>query len=223
MIQMYHVHMSYGPDSPGLVDVTLRIDKAEFVFVTGASGAGKTSLLRLIMLAERCDSGQILLFGQNAARIKESKVPFLRRRMGVIFQDFKLLPMRTVEENVAAGLEVLGRSRREIRRKTAEVLKLVGLEHKAQRYPQKLSGGEQQRVAIARAMATDPPILLADEPTGNLDPGLSEEIDSLLNDINARGSTVVVATHDQAWVERTQKRVIHLDRGRVVSGGMRER
>ncbi len=223
MIQMYHVHMSYGSDSPGVVDVTLRIDKAEFVFVTGPSGAGKTSLLRLIMMAERCDSGQILLFGQNVARLKESKIPLLRRRMGVVFQDFKLLPLRTVEENVSAGLEVLGKSRREIRRKTANVLGLVGLEHKGHRYPPTLSGGEQQRVAIARAMVNDPPILLADEPTGNLDPRLSKEINSLLNDINARGSTVVVATHDQAWVERTQKRVVRLDGGRVVSGGMQER
>jgi cell division transport system ATP-binding protein len=223
MIQMYHVHMSYSSDSPGLVDVTLRIEKAEFVFVTGPSGAGKTSLLRMIMLAERCDSGQILLFGQNAARIRESQVPALRRKMGVVFQDFKLLPGRTVEENVAIGLEVLGRPRREIRRRTADALELVGLAHKANKLPHRLSGGEQQRVAIARAIVNDPPILLADEPTGNLDPELSAEIDSLLNDINARGSTIVVATHDKAWVDRTQKRVIRLDRGRVVSGGLVER
>ena len=223
MIQMYHVHMSYGPDSPGLVDVTLRISKAEFVFVTGASGAGKTSLLRVIMLAERCDSGQILLFGQNVSRINEAKVAHFRRRMGVVFQDFKLLPNQTVEENVAISLEVLGKSKREIRQKTAEALHLVGLEHKAQRFPPKLSGGEQQRVAIARAIVNDPPILLADEPTGNLDPELSFQIDELLNRINARGSTVVVATHDKAWVERTQKRIIHVDRGRVVSGSLQNR
>ena len=222
MIQMYHVHMSYGLDSPGLVDVTLRIEKAEFVFITGASGAGKTSLLRMIMLAERCDNGQILLFGQNVARMREAQIPQIRRRMGVVFQDFKLLPQRTVAENVAVCLEVLGKSSREVRRKTAEALALVGLEHKAHQVPPKLSGGEQQRVAIARAIANDPPILLADEPTGNLDPELSAEIDRLLNDINARGSTVVVATHDKAWVDRSQKRVIRLDRGRVVSGGMPE-
>ena len=222
MIQMYHVHMSYGPDSPALVDITLRVDKAEFVFITGPSGAGKTSLLRLLLLAERCDSGQILVFGENVARIKESKIPYVRRRIGVVFQDFKLLPTSTVAENVAVGLEVLGRPRREIAKKTNEALRLVGLEHKAGSFPLKLSGGEQQRVAIARAIVNDPPILLADEPTGNLDPVLSREIYDLLTEINARGATVVVATHDIGWVGRTQKRVIRLERGRVVSGGIRE-
>jgi cell division transport system ATP-binding protein len=222
MIQMYHVHMSYGPDSPALVDITLRVDKAEFVFITGPSGAGKTSLLRLLLLAERCDSGQILVFGENVARIKESRVPYVRRRIGVVFQDFKLLPTSTVAENIAVSLEVLGRPRREITKKTNEALRLVGLEHKAGSFPLKLSGGEQQRVAIARAIVNDPPILLADEPTGNLDPVLSREIYDLLTEINARGATVVVATHDIGWVGRTQKRVIRLERGRVVSGGIRE-
>ncbi len=200
MIQMYHVHMSYGPDSPALVDITLRVEKAEFVFVTGPSGAGKTSLLRLIFMAERCESGQILLFGQNVARLKEKEKPFIRRRIGVVFQDFKLLASRTVKENIGLVFEVLGKPRREIARKTNEILRLVGLEHKANSYPMKLSGGEQQRVAIARAIVSDPPILLADEPTGNLDPELSREIYELLNEINARGVTVVVATHDIGWV-----------------------
>jgi cell division transport system ATP-binding protein len=222
MIQMYHVHMSYGPDSPALVDITMRVDKAEFVFVTGPSGAGKTSLLRLLLLAERCDSGQILVFGENVARIKESRVPYIRRRIGVVFQDFKLLPTSTVAENIAVSLEVLGRPRREITKKTNEALRMVGLEHKAGSFPLKLSGGEQQRVAIARAIVNDPPILLADEPTGNLDPVLSREIYDLLTEINARGATVMVATHDIGWVGRTQKRVIRLERGRVVSGGIRE-
>jgi cell division transport system ATP-binding protein len=214
--------MSYASDSPALVDINLRVEKAEFVFVTGPSGAGKTSLLRLLFLAERCDSGQILLFGQNVARLKESQVPFLRRRIGVVFQDFKLLPRRTVRENVGVRLEVMGKSRREIAKKTSEVLSLVGLEHKANSYPEKLSGGEQQRVAIARAILNDPPILLADEPTGNLDPDLSREIYNLLTDINARGATVVVATHDLGWLGETQKRTIVLERGRVTSGGLRE-
>ncbi|MBN2498614.1 MAG: cell division ATP-binding protein FtsE [Deltaproteobacteria bacterium] len=220
MIQLYHVHMDYGPDSPALVDVTMRIGKAEFVFITGASGAGKTSLLRLIMLAEHCDAGQVLIFGRNVSRIRHSEIPSLRRRMGVVFQDFKLLPSRTVGENVAIGLEVLGRPRREIRSRTLEVLRLVGLEHKVRAYPPRLSGGEQQRVAIARALINDPPILLADEPTGNLDADLSQDIDSLLADINARGTTVLVATHDQGWVDRTQRRAIRLERGRVASGGI---
>jgi len=221
MIQMYHVHMSYGPDSPALVDITLRVEKAEFVFITGPSGAGKTSLLRLIFMAERCESGQILLFGQNVARLKEKEKPFIRRRIGVVFQDFKLLASRTVKENIGLVYEVLGKPRREIARKTNEVLRLVGLEHKANSYPLKLSGGEQQRVAIARAIVSDPPILLADEPTGNLDPELSREIYELLNEINARGVTVVVATHDIGWVGRTQKRVIKLERSRVVTGGLK--
>ncbi|MBW1806820.1 MAG: cell division ATP-binding protein FtsE [Deltaproteobacteria bacterium] len=221
MIQMYHVHMSYGPGSPALVDITLRVEKAEFVFVTGPSGAGKTSLLRLIFMAERCESGQILLFGQNVARLKEKEIPFIRRRIGVVFQDFKLLASRTVKENIGLVFEVLGKPRREIARKTNEVLRLVGLEHKANSYPLKLSGGEQQRVAIARAIVSDPQILLADEPTGNLDPELSREIYKLLNEINARGVTVVVATHDIGWVGRTQKRVIQLQHSRVVTGGLK--
>ena len=220
MIQMYHVHMSYSSDAPALVDVTLRIGKAEFVFVTGSSGAGKTSLLRLIMLAEGNSSGQLLLFGQNVSRIKPRHIHRYRRRIGMVYQDFKLLPLRTVGENVAVAMEVQGKPRREIRKRVLDVLRLVGLEHKINSTPPRLSGGEQQRVAIARAMINDPPILLADEPTGNLYAELSGEINRLLSDINARGTTVVVATHDLAWVERTQRRVIRLERGRVASGGM---
>jgi cell division transport system ATP-binding protein len=220
MIQMYHVNLHYGSDKPVLNDITLRIAKAEFVFVTGPSGAGKTSLLRLLFLAERCQSGQILLFGQNVARIKDQEKPALRRRIGVVFQDFKLLSSRTVRENLAIRLEVLGWPRRRIQRKVADQLELVGLAHKAHEFPVKLSGGEQQRVAIARALVNDPPILLADEPTGNLDAELSAQIYELLATINARGTTVLVATHDRAWVEHTNKRTIQLERGRVTSGGM---
>ncbi|MBW2700028.1 MAG: cell division ATP-binding protein FtsE [Deltaproteobacteria bacterium] len=222
MIQMYHVHMSYSSDAPVLVDITMRIGKAEFAFVTGPSGAGKTSLLRLIMLSEACESGQLLLFGQNVARIKARHIYKVRRRIGMVFQDFKLLPLSTVGENVAVALEVMGRSRREVRKRVRSVLRLVGLEHKINSTPPRLSGGEQQRVAIARAMVSDPPILLADEPTGNLDAELSIEIDGLLSDIAARGTTVLVATHDMAWVDRTQRRVIRLERGRVVAGGLPE-
>ncbi len=222
MIQMYHVHMSYSPDAPALVDITMRIGKSEFAFVTGPSGAGKTSLLRLIMLSEACESGQLLLFGQNVARIKARHIYQVRRRIGMVFQDFKLLPLSTVGENVAVALEVMGRPRREVRKRVQAVLRLVGLEHKINSTPPRLSGGEQQRVAIARAMVSDPPILLADEPTGNLDAELSMEIDGLLSDIAARGTTVLVATHDMAWVDRTQRRVIRLERGRVVAGGLPE-
>ncbi|HUU00694.1 MAG TPA: cell division ATP-binding protein FtsE [Myxococcota bacterium] len=222
MIQMYHVHMSYGQDSPALTDVTMRVDKAEFAFVMGPSGAGKTSLLRLLFLAERCDSGQVLLFGKNVARVRESEVPHLRRRIGIVFQDFKLLSSRTVRENVGMVFEVMGKSRREATHKTNDALRLVGLEHKASSYPLKLSGGEQQRVAIARAIVNDPPILLADEPTGNLDPDLSRDIFDLLCEVNARGVTVLVATHDSDMVGRSQKRVIQLEHGRIAAGGLRE-
>jgi cell division transport system ATP-binding protein len=220
MIQMYHVNLHYGSDKPVLNDITLRIAKADFVFVTGPSGAGKTSLLRLLFLAERCQSGQIMLFGQNVARIKNQEIPAFRRRIGVVFQDFKLLLSRTVGENLAIRLEVLGWPRRRIQRKVVEQLDLIGLAHKAHELPIKLSGGEQQRVAIARALVNDPPILLADEPTGNLDAELSAQIYELLATINARGTTVVVATHDRNWVEQTNKRTIQLERGRVTAGGM---
>ncbi|RLB58893.1 MAG: cell division ATP-binding protein FtsE [Deltaproteobacteria bacterium] len=220
MIEMYHVHMSYGPDSPALTDITLRIEKAEFVFITGPSGAGKTSLLRLAFLAEPCQAGQMLLFGKNVARVKRREIPLLRRRIGVVFQDFKLIPTMTVRENVGLVCDVMGIGGRERRQRINEALRMVGLEHKAGSFPLKLSGGEQQRAAIARAIVNDPPILLADEPTGNLDPELSRAIYRLLSEINARGVTVVVATHDIDWVRRTRKRIIEIDRGRVISGGM---
>ena len=220
MIQMYHVYLSYGPDSPALCDISLRVDKAEFMFLSGPSGAGKSSLLRLLFLAERCNSGQILLMGENVAKLGARKIPLLRRRVGVVFQDFKLLPERTVSENVAIRLEVEGKPSREIQRKTTEALRLVGLEHKASSCPSKLSGGEQQRVAIARAIANDPAILLADEPTGNLDPDLSRQMYQLFNEINSRGTTVLVASHDLGWAGQNLKRVIRLEQGRIVSGGL---
>ncbi|RME20085.1 MAG: cell division ATP-binding protein FtsE [Deltaproteobacteria bacterium] len=220
MIEMYHVHMSYGGGSPALVDVTLRVEKAEFVFVTGPSGAGKTSLLRVIFLAEKCHAGQLLLFGTNVARIGRREIPAFRRRIGVVFQDFKLIPSLTVEENVGLPCDVLGLNRRERRRRVRQALELVGLEHRARSFPLRLSGGEQQRAAIARAIVNDPPILLADEPTGNLDPDLSRSIYRLLDDVNARGVTVMVATHDYGWIGGSGRRAIRLERGRVVAGGM---
>ncbi len=216
MIQMFHVTKRYGHDSVALSDVNLAIGKGEFVFLTGPSGAGKTTLLKLVFCAERPTSGQLLVTGRNIARIKGSAAAVLRRRIGVVFQDFKLLPGRTVADNVALTLDVLGVSRRDGNRKVAAMLKQVGLSHKSNSYPPKLSGGEQQRVAIARALVNDPAILLADEPTGNLDPKLTLEIMDLLRDFSARGTTVVIATHDNSLIERYQTRTIGLKEGRIV-------
>jgi cell division transport system ATP-binding protein len=214
LIQFFHVYKQYR-DQPALIDVSLDVDKGEFVFLTGPSGAGKTTLLKLIFCAERTQRGQILVNGRNIARIRDSAVPYLRRNIGVVFQDFKLLTAASVFENVALTLQVLGRSSKEIRRKVMEMLEAVGLEHKAESSPQRLSGGEQQRVAIARALVNDPAILLADEPTGNLDHEMTLDIMNLLADVNARGTTVLVATHDQGLLERYQKRILTLQQGRV--------
>jgi cell division transport system ATP-binding protein len=189
------------------------------VFLTGPSGAGKTTLLRLVFCAEPATRGQILVGGRNVARIRQASVPFLRRNIGVVFQDFKLLTHRTVLDNVALALDVLGVPRPEARARALRMLKLVGLQHKISSLPLKLSGGEQQRVVIARALVNEPALLLADEPTGNLDPELTLEIMSLLAEANVRGTTVVVATHDTTVVDRYQKRVIRLEKGRVVSDG----
>ncbi|HEY3449345.1 MAG TPA: cell division ATP-binding protein FtsE [Myxococcales bacterium] len=217
MIQLFHVNKRYDHDAPALVDVNLSIDKGEFVFLTGPSGAGKTTLLKLIFCAEKATSGQILVTGRNVARISGSQIPYLRRKIGVVFQDFKLLPGRTVRDNVALTLDVLGMSRRDAQRRVEVMLKQVGLAHKIDSYPPKLSGGEQQRVAIARALVNDPAILLADEPTGNLDHKLTLEIMDLLTDFSARGTTVVVATHDEGLLTRYQKRTISLAGGQVVA------
>jgi cell division transport system ATP-binding protein len=217
MIQLFHVTKAYPGDPPVLTDVNLTVDKGEFVFLTGPSGAGKTTLLRLVFCAEQPSRGQILVGGRNVARIREASVPYLRRNIGVVFQDFKLLPHRTVLDNVAFTLDVLGTPRSESRERVLRMLKLVGLQHKAESLPLKLSGGEQQRVVIARALVNDPTILLADEPTGNLDPALTVELLDLLCEVNVRGTTVVVATHDATLLERYQKRVIRLERGRVVA------
>lgn len=217
MIQMFHVYKAYPGDPPALADINLHVEKGEFVFLTGPSGAGKTTLLKLILLAERATAGQILVGGRNVARLSESAVPYLRRNIGVVFQDFKLLPRRTVADNVAFTLDVLGTPRSEARDRVMKMLKRVGLEHKADVLPPRLSGGEQQRVVIARALVNDPAILLADEPTGNLDPALTLEIMDLLRDVNVRGTTVLVATHDQTLLTRYQKRTLRLEGGRIVS------
>ncbi len=217
MIQMFHVTKAFGNDPPTLTDVNVNIEKGEFVFLTGPSGAGKSTLLKMLFLAERATRGQVLIAGKNIARLSESGVPFLRRNIGVVFQDFKLLKNRTVADNVGFALDVIGTPREQVRQKALNILKRVNLQHKADVLPPKLSGGEQQRVVIARALVNDPAILLADEPTGNLDPALTVEIMDLLCDVNARGTTVVVATHDASLIERYQKRTLRLERGTLVS------
>jgi cell division transport system ATP-binding protein len=219
VIQLFHVTKEYPGDGAALLDVTLTIEKGEFVFLTGASGAGKSTLLRLIFCEEPATSGQLLLFGKNVAKIRPAAVPFVRRNIGVVFQDFKLLGRRTVAENVALPLEVRGLPDREIRRRVKGLLRSVGLEHRADKFPPSLSGGEQQRVAVARALAADPALLLADEPTGNLDPERTLEVMDLLSGANARGTTVVVATHDRSLLDRYKRRVIVLERGRLLSDG----
>jgi cell division transport system ATP-binding protein len=214
MIQLFHVFKNFG-SNVALHDVDLRIREGEFVFITGPSGAGKTTLLRLIFGAERPASGQILINGINLSRISRTKLDFLRRKIGFVFQDFKLLPRKTVFENVALALEVIGERRSFIRKKTHQALRLVGLAEKQTAYPLQISGGEQQRVAIARAIVKDPLILLADEPTGNLDPELTKDIMVLFRSVYMKGTTVVVATHSRDLLEDTEQRTILLNRGRI--------
>jgi cell division transport system ATP-binding protein len=217
VIQLFHVKKSYPGDAPVLDDITVRVEKGEFVWLTGPSGAGKSTLLKLLFCAESPSSGQILVGGRNIVRLAQGGIPYLRRNIGVVFQDFKLLDNRTVLENVGYALEVLGVADGEIRERSLKRLEQVGLDHKAESLPRRLSGGEQQRVAIARALVNEPTILLADEPTGNLDPGLTDSILQLLFDANARGTTVIVATHDRSLLVRYHKRTISLDKGRLVS------
>jgi cell division transport system ATP-binding protein len=219
VIQLFHVHKEYPGDGSALADVSLTVKKGEFVFLTGPSGAGKSTLLKLLTCQEAATSGQLLLFGKNVAKVSASAIPQVRRNIGVVFQDFKLLPDRTAGENVALPLEVRGIADRDIRKKVKGLLRSVGLEHRADKFPPALSGGEQQRVAVARALAADPALLLADEPTGNLDPERTLEVMDLLSNANARGTTVLVATHDRSILERYKKRVVVLERGRLVSDG----
>ena len=214
MIQLFHLSKKYGPHM-ALDDINLRIEKGEFVFVTGPSGAGKTTLLRLLFGAEKPERGYILINSINLVRISRPKMDLLRRKIGFVFQDFKLLPRRTVFENVAIALEVTGGPTRWIRKRTRQTLELVGLEDKEKVYPLSLSGGEQQRVAIARAIVKGPVILLADEPTGNLDPDLTREIMALFRSIHQKGTTVVIATHSRDLLEDVPYRTILLQQGRL--------
>lgn len=213
---MYHVYKEYVRGIDALSDINLTVNKGEFLFVTGPSGAGKTTLLKLIFSGEKPTKGQIIINGLNIERVRESYIPHLRRKIGHIFQDFKLLNNRTIFDNVTIPLEILGFNKKEVRKRGSYVLRLVGLEHKSNSYPLRLSAGEQQRVAIARAMVNEPQIILADEPTGNLDPDLSMEIMDLFEKMHIRGVTVIVATHDREVLSRYQKRVVVLEEGKLV-------
>ena len=215
MIVFEGVTKIYEPNVVALNDVSFVIDKGEFVFVVGASGSGKSTMIRLLLKEMEPSTGRILVGGRDLTRLKRSKVPLLRRNVGCVFQDFKLLPNRTAAENVAYALKVQGEGRTSIRRKVPEVLNLVGLSHKMSSKPEELSGGEQQRVSIARAVVNHPPLLICDEPTGNLDPDTSVGIMQLLYRINQTGTTVVMATHDREMVDKMRRRVIALDEGRV--------
>jgi cell division transport system ATP-binding protein len=222
MIRFESVTKSYAKnDRPALDNVSIAIEKGEFVFLVGLSGSGKSTFLRLVLREERPTAGTIHVAGKDLGNLSNWKVPELRRQVGTVFQDFRLLPNKTVAENVAFTLHVLGFSKKEIAREVPEVLELVGLEDKFDRKPGELSGGEQQRVAIARAYVSNPAILIADEPTGNLDPATSVGIMKLLDRINREGTTVVMATHDSGIVDQMRKRVIELDKGQVIRDQVR--
>jgi cell division transport system ATP-binding protein len=216
MIVFDSVRKIYEPNVAALTDVSFVIEKGDFVFVVGASGSGKSTVIRLLLKEIEPTAGKIVVGGRDLTRLKRSKVPLLRRNIGCVFQDFKLLPNRTAAENVAYALKVQGEGGTAIRRKVPEVLNLVGLAHKMTSYPEELSGGEQQRVSIARAVVNHPPLLICDEPTGNLDPDTSVGIMQLLYRINRSGTTVLMATHDREMVDKMRKRVIALEEGKLL-------
>jgi cell division transport system ATP-binding protein len=215
MIQMLHVFKSFAAKALALEDITFRVEAGEFVVLTGPSGAGKTTLLRLLYAAEWPDRGYILVNGRNVTRLARRRIPEFRRSLGIVFQDFKLLPTKTAFENVAFAQRVLAIPEREVRRRVAAVLTRVGISQRKDALPQQLSGGEQQRVALARALVNEPALILADEPTGNLDDLLAQEIMALLYEVNADGTTVLIATHDRKLVTSAPGRILTLDHGRL--------
>jgi len=221
VIRFENVSKTYKNGTPALTNVNLDIEKGEFVFLVGASGSGKTTFLRLLLREELPDQGRILEAGRDIGALPKWRVPYLRRNIGCVFQDFRLLPNKTVFDNVAFALEVIGRPRSTIDSQVPQILELVGLGEKAKNLPSELSGGEQQRVAVARAFVNRPLILLADEPTGNLDPSNSESIMALLERINRTGTTVVMATHDKNMVDRMRRRVVELEKGEIVRDQVR--
>jgi cell division transport system ATP-binding protein len=212
IIRMFHVHKNYG-SKKALIDITLEVAKNEFIFISGPSGAGKTTLLKLLYLGETTSEGQVLIDGLNLSRISQKRIPLLRRKFGIIFQDYKLIATKSVFDNIAIVLEAIGKKRRFIEKKVKSVLRTVGMEERLQAPPLSLSGGEQQRIAVARAVVGDPKIILADEPTGNLDEDSANIIFNLLKKFHTRGATIIVATHDKELIRKTGGRVIHLNQG----------
>ncbi|MBB6632545.1 cell division ATP-binding protein FtsE [Cohnella thailandensis] len=221
MIEMHDIWKTYPDGTSALQGVNVVIDRNEFVYIVGPSGAGKSTFMKLIYREEVPTKGQLSVNGFNIGKLKPRKIPYVRRNIGVVFQDFRLLPKLTAYENVAFAMEVIEASKRSIRRRTMEVLDLVGLKHKANSLPAQLSGGEQQRVAIARAIVNNPAVIVADEPTGNLDPETSWGIMKLLEEINFRGTTIVMATHNKEIVNSLRKRVIAIERGSIVRDEIR--
>lgn len=214
IIRMFHVYKRFGSKT-ALKDISIDVEKNEMLFVNGPSGAGKSTLLKLLYLGETLSEGQILIDGINISRIARSRIPFLRRKFGIIFQDYKLIPTKTIFENISLVLEVAGRNQRYIQKKVSSVLRTVGMEERLNAYPPSLSGGEQQRIAVARAIAGDPKIILADEPTGSLDSESAHIIITLLKGFHDRGATVIIATHDKNIINKAKGRVIHLKEGEI--------
>ena len=215
IIRIFHVHKNYG-SKKALININLNVSRNEFLFITGPSGAGKSTLLKLLYLGEPVSEGQILIDGMNLSRISRKRIPLLRRKLGIIFQDYKLIPTKTVFDNVALVLEAMGKKRRFVQKKVNSVLRTVGMEKRFNALPQSLSGGEQQRIAVARAVVGAPRIILADEPTGSLDSESASVIFDLLKGFHARGGTLLVATHDKELIRKTGCRAIHLNEGRQI-------
>ena len=217
MIEFYNVSKKYNNGTEALHNINLKVDKGEFVFIVGSSGAGKSTFLKLITCEERVSSGQIILDGTNITKLRKGKIPYVRRKMGMVFQDFRLIDHMTVYDNVAFAMRVVGTRPKTIKKRVPYILSLVGLQHKAKHYPSELSGGERQRVGLARALVNNPSMIIADEPTGNIDPALSFEIVDLLSEINRRGTTVLMVTHEHSLVKHFHKRIIQIHSGEIVA------